>query len=948
MPDIRLAITTDASGAITGIRQSADALDNLDKKASKTQSTIEKLGKTMLAAFSAGAVLDFMDKALKAQGEQEAAINKLNLALANQGKFTEATSKSLQDYAGELQNTTTYSDDAAEAVMAMFASFGLGEKDIKRATKASADFAAATGKSLEEAASALAKASAGNVTALQKMGFQFDEGMTKAQKFESALQQVEQRFGGSAAAATATYTGQLAMLKNQFGEVQEATGKFLGTLAGSDKPFSVVISGLQAMAKFISGDLILALSELRVKFLQTFAALADISASALNKLAQAAESSGVRFMPGGGKSITDTRAIAAQMSAFALELDRQAKFEAEVGNQAAIGGGKILTFANAAHAGADGLEHMSKAARDAEAQLQFMLQNGFDIVKFFSRPQGKGPNVSPAGGITRSPWVDVLEQEIPEMRGGQFYGMYQMGTKNIFDGAVISAKAAKTATSDWRRELAGVLQTASQIVQILGLAGGAGAAKGGAIGSAIGGIAGSFIPGIGTVLGGAAGGILGGIFGSLFGHDKAKAQAEQRKKDQTDATNALTSLISKWEQFRTDTLNKGASAVQNLFGYMIKSTDQSAEHMQRLGLIGMAVFDSMRKSGMSMVDALNAMGPALDKAIGHSSADLTKLHGQYDALTQQIDALIKKQKEQGLSAAEAAQLEQLKGTRWAIGKDIEKGDSSQFGPLAGLAHFRDLVNQFPELVTAAESLGDALNAVRITGSLTEATFKQFTAEATTMFGELIDKGFTADQAIAIMGPTLLAISKAAQQFGLDATQMLDAITGGHGKEAADVIAGMQDPMDQLIELTKLQVEVMALLAKAFGVDLPPAIQAMIDKINAIPSDKTVNVHLNLPDVPDEWPPNPPEPPVTAAGGVFYGRQTRTIAEAGPEAVIPLTRPARAAQVMAQAGLGGVNVHGDIHLHGVQDPEQFADALNFVLRNDTGRAATNAAIAVAKR
>lgn len=40
----------------------------------------------------------------------------------------------------------------------------------------------------------------------------------------------------------------------------------------------------------------------------------------------------------------------------------------------------------------------------------------------------------------------------------------------------------------------------------------------------------------------------------------------------------------------------------------------------------------------------------------------------------------------------------------------------------------------------------------------------------------------------------------------------------------------------------------------------------------------------------------------ANGGVIYGRQNVTVGEAGPEAIIPLTRPNRAAQVMAEAGL----------------------------------------------
>lgn len=43
-------------------------------------------------------------------------------------------------------------------------------------------------------------------------------------------------------------------------------------------------------------------------------------------------------------------------------------------------------------------------------------------------------------------------------------------------------------------------------------------------------------------------------------------------------------------------------------------------------------------------------------------------------------------------------------------------------------------------------------------------------------------------------------------------------------------------------------------------------------------------------------------PFTANGGIFNGAQARIIGEAGPEAVVPLSRPARAAEILREAGL----------------------------------------------
>jgi hypothetical protein len=53
----------------------------------------------------------------------------------------------------------------------------------------------------------------------------------------------------------------------------------------------------------------------------------------------------------------------------------------------------------------------------------------------------------------------------------------------------------------------------------------------------------------------------------------------------------------------------------------------------------------------------------------------------------------------------------------------------------------------------------------------------------------------------------------------------------------------------------------------------------------------------------------------ALGGVFTIPHFGLVAESGPEAIVPLTNPSRAAQVMAQAGLGGntININATVNL-----------------------------------
>lgn len=67
----------------------------------------------------------------------------------------------------------------------------------------------------------------------------------------------------------------------------------------------------------------------------------------------------------------------------------------------------------------------------------------------------------------------------------------------------------------------------------------------------------------------------------------------------------------------------------------------------------------------------------------------------------------------------------------------------------------------------------------------------------------------------------------------------------------------------------------------------------------------------------------------ANGGIVTSPTLAHIGEAGPEAVVPLTRPGRARQVMAAAGIGGPAVHIDqVHVHDAVDVDLLAQRLAF--------------------
>src|SRR3990167_9735699 len=247
-----------------------------DEMSGQMSKTVKNVTGHIASFVSVAGAVKLATDALKAQSEQEAAINKLNLALANQGKLTPALSKSLIDYSAAMQDVSTFADEVVLAGQATLVSFNLNEEQVKRSTRAAMDYAAATGTDLQAAMQLLGRASTGTVTMRQRQGFQGSETMTDAQKFESALKQIEQRFGGSALAATATFGGQLAVLKNQVGEVQEGFGKFLGQLTGGTAPFSSMISLAKTLSHFFGVTLIVAVSELRAQLLLLAANVLDV------------------------------------------------------------------------------------------------------------------------------------------------------------------------------------------------------------------------------------------------------------------------------------------------------------------------------------------------------------------------------------------------------------------------------------------------------------------------------------------------------------------------------------------------------------------------------------------------------------------------------------------------------------------------------------------------
>ena len=262
--------------------------DDASDDVKKVQGSLGKLGnfvKTNLAAsmISITALFYGFTRALKAvigaSAEQELAVKKLDAALSPLGDKAGAVSKELQEYAAALQQVTSYGDETIIAGQALIASFTKNTEEIKGATKAALDLAAATGQSLQSAFLLLGRAAAGETSMLSRYGITLDESTPKAEKFAAALVKIGEQFGGQAQAQAETFTGQMSQLSNAFGDLQEAIGDSITQNEKATSSLGSLKDGIEALIPLANraGVIFSFMGEVLWKLVTPLRAVADVT-----------------------------------------------------------------------------------------------------------------------------------------------------------------------------------------------------------------------------------------------------------------------------------------------------------------------------------------------------------------------------------------------------------------------------------------------------------------------------------------------------------------------------------------------------------------------------------------------------------------------------------------------------------------------------------------------
>ena len=232
--DIQLIITLE-DGQVT------KALGTIEKKSQKTADNVEEdfsegfkraakgFAVAAAAAFAAvtAAAAVVGKRSVEAASRQQDAINQLNQALVASGTFTEQASQSLQDYAAQIERTTTLGDELVLEQLALARTFARSNEEARDLVDAAIELSAATGTELRSAVVNLGKSFSGLTGELGESVAEIRTLTAEELKNGAAIDLIKSKYDGFAAAQTRTFSGSLAQLSNSFGSLQEAIGRLI-------------------------------------------------------------------------------------------------------------------------------------------------------------------------------------------------------------------------------------------------------------------------------------------------------------------------------------------------------------------------------------------------------------------------------------------------------------------------------------------------------------------------------------------------------------------------------------------------------------------------------------------------------------------------------------------------------------------------------------------------
>ena len=234
---IEIAGKENVSSATKG---ATNALDQLKSKTSELTTTTGRNAVSMVSAWAtvAGAIYaaqstfrtiqSLVQGSLKAFQDSERAAASFRAAMLATGQEWEVAGVRISRLAGELQRLTGVSDDATMGAAALLVQIGdLTEYGLEQALPVLQDLSTAIGMDLSSAAEAFAQTVSGGENALKRFGVDLTNIQDPTERFTSAIEQLQQSFGGFASQMAETSTGSMQLFKAALDDFKKIGGEMI-------------------------------------------------------------------------------------------------------------------------------------------------------------------------------------------------------------------------------------------------------------------------------------------------------------------------------------------------------------------------------------------------------------------------------------------------------------------------------------------------------------------------------------------------------------------------------------------------------------------------------------------------------------------------------------------------------------------------------------------------
>ena len=225
------------------------------KKAQSSTTALEKqvnkLGKAVVAAFSAQKIMQYSKASVLAYAEDRKAAALLSNQLKNLGLSYAAVD--VEKFIANLESQTGILDDELRPAFAQLVRVTGSVAESQKLMQVAFDTSRGAGIEYLSAVDALSKAYVGNFKGLKKLNLGLTDAELKTMKFEEIVNKLNKQFKGAGAASVDTYAGKIDRVNVALANAQETIGEGLVdafTTLATDNDFNAVINGISSMAQY--------------------------------------------------------------------------------------------------------------------------------------------------------------------------------------------------------------------------------------------------------------------------------------------------------------------------------------------------------------------------------------------------------------------------------------------------------------------------------------------------------------------------------------------------------------------------------------------------------------------------------------------------------------------------------------------------------------------------